>query len=114
MLTKLKYVGVSIDDLLDIYVLYIRSMTEYCSVAFHSNVTVEQTQTLERIQRTCLKVILGDMYMDYDSTLEMSGLQTLYSRRVKRCLDFALKSIKHPRNKRLFPLNTRKNGHTFG
>ena len=60
-----------------------------------------------------MKVILGDMYMDYDSALEMSGLQTLYSRREKRCLDFALKSIKHPRNKRLFPLNTRKNGHTF-
>ena len=98
---------------LDIYVFYIRSVTEYCSVAFHSSLTVQHIQTLERIQRICLKVILGDMYMDYDSSLEMSRLQTLYSRREKRCLDFALKSIKHPRNKRLFPLTTRKNGHTF-
>jgi hypothetical protein len=113
MLTKLKYVGVTTDDLVDIYVLYIRSVTEYCSVAFHSSLTGQQTQTLERIQRTCLKVILSDMYMDYDSALEMTGLQTLYSRREKRCLDFALKSIKHPKNKRLFPLNTRRNGHTF-
>ena len=32
MLTKLKYVGVKIEDLLDIYTLYIRSITEYCSV----------------------------------------------------------------------------------
>ena len=104
MLTKLKYVGVSIGDLLDIYVLYIRSVTEYCSVAFHSSLSVQQTQTLERIQRTCLKVILGDMFMDYDSALEMAGLQTLYSRREKPCLDFPLKSIEHPRNKRLFPL----------
>ena len=29
MITKLKYVGVSKDDLLDIYILFIRSVTEY-------------------------------------------------------------------------------------
>ena len=113
MLTKLKYVGVKIEDLLEIYTLYIRSVTEYCSVVFHSSLTFEQSQSLERIQRTCLRVILGDMYMSYDSALEMSGLQTLHSRREKRCLDFALKSVKHPRNKKIFPLNTRTNGHTF-
>ena len=113
MLTKLKYVGVSMEDLIDIYILYIRSVTEYCSVTFHSSLSVQQSNTLERIQRTCLKVILGDMYLDYNSALEMSGLQTLHSQREKRCLDFALKCIKHPRNKRLFPLNTRTNGHTF-
>ena len=113
MLTKLKYVGVSKEDLLDIYILYIRSIAEYCSVAFHSSLTVQQTQTLERIQRTCIKVILGDMFIDYNSALEMCGLETLQARREKRCLQFALKCIKHPTNNRLFPVNTRKNGHTF-
>jgi hypothetical protein len=106
MLTKLKYVGVSIEDLLDVYKLYIRSVTEYCSVAFHSSLTQANSNTLERIQKTCLKVILSEMYVSYDSALEMCGLQTLFSRREKRCLDFSLKCIKHPRNKRLFPLNT--------
>ena len=113
LLTKLKYVGVRIEDLLEVYTLYIRSVTEYCSVAFHPSLTLEQSQTLERIQKTCLRIILGDMYFSYDSALEMSGLQTLYSRREKRCLDFALKSIEHPRNKKMFPLNNRTNGHTF-
>ena len=65
------------------------------------------------IQKTCLRIILGDMYFSYDSALEMSGLQTLYSRSKKRRLDFALKSNKHPRNKKMFPLNNRTNGHTF-
>ena len=106
MLTKLKYVGVCIDDLLDVYKLYIRSITEYCSVAYHSSLTQENSQTLERIQRTCLKVILGDMYLSYDSALEMCGLETLSARREKRCLDFALKCIKHEKNQRLFPRNT--------
>ena len=86
MLTKLKYVGVSKEDLLDIYILYIRSIAEYCSVAFHSSLTVQQTQTLERIQRTCIKVILGDMFIDYNSALEMCGLEALQDRRGKRCL----------------------------
>ena len=36
MITKLKYVGVSFEDLLDIYVLFIRSVMEYFAVAFHS------------------------------------------------------------------------------
>ena len=113
LLTKVKYVGVRIEDLLEVYTLYIRSVTEYCSVAFHSSLSIEQSQTLERIQKTCLKIILGDMYLSYDSALEMSGLETLYSRRKKRCLDSALKSIEHPRNKNMFPLNNRTNGHTF-
>ena len=61
MITKLKYVGVKTEDLLDIYVLYIRSIAEYCSVAFHSSLTIELSDKLERIQRTSLKIILGEM-----------------------------------------------------
>ena len=37
IVTKLKYAGVSSDDLIEIYVLFIRSIAEYCSVAFHSS-----------------------------------------------------------------------------
>ena len=47
MLTKLRYVGVSIEDLLDIYRLFIRSCAEYTSVAFHSSLTSRQFQKLE-------------------------------------------------------------------
>ena len=41
MITKLKYAGVSIDALIDIYILFIRSVTEYCAVVFQSTLTVE-------------------------------------------------------------------------
>ena len=50
-------------------------------------------------------MILGDCYVSYPAALEMTGLQTLYDRREKRCLDFALKAIKHPINHKMFPLN---------
>ena len=59
MITKLKYVGVCLEDLLDIYILFIRSVTEYCSVAFHSSLTQQQSDKLEKIQKTCLKLIMG-------------------------------------------------------
>ena len=44
------------------------------------------------------------MYISYTSALEMSGLKQLSDRREDRCLDFAKKCVKHPKNKRLFPL----------
>ena len=61
ILTKLRYIGVNIEDLIQIYILFIRSITEYCSVAFHSSLTVEQANDIERIQKTRLKVILGEL-----------------------------------------------------
>ena len=105
MLTKLKYVGVGIEDLINIYILFIRSCAEYCSVAFHSSLTAEHAADLERIQKTSLKVILGESYLSYNAALEMTGLVSLYDRREKRCLDFSLKCLKHPINSRLFPMN---------
>ena len=105
LLTKMKYVGVSIEDLLDVYILFIRSCTEYCAVVFHSRLTIEQTVAIERIQKTCLKIILNESYIDYEAALEMTGLDTLYSRREKRCLSFSLKCLKHEKNKRMFQVN---------
>ena len=111
MLTKLKYVGISREDLVDIYILFIRSVAEYCSVSFHSSLTDEQSRKLEGIQRTSLKVILGDEYESYHTALDILGLESLEIRRQKRCLDFSLKCLKHPRNKGLFPRNIDNNNH---
>ena len=105
MLTKLKYAGVSVENLIDIYVLMIRSVTEYCAVVFHSSLTEKQSQKIEMVQKTCLRIILGEMYIGYEAALEMTGLQTLYSRREQRCLSFALRSRKFPIGDRIFPLN---------
>ena len=40
MLTKLKYIGTKVEDLLEINILFIQSIAEYCAVAFHSSLTV--------------------------------------------------------------------------
>ena len=113
MLTKLKYVGTNTEDLLDIYTLFIRSLTEYCSVVFHSSLTLSQITDIERIQKTSLKIILGDNFVSYPAALEMTGLDTLYTRRETRCLNFATKALKHPVHSKLFPPNkNNSNGST--
>ena len=76
---------------------------EYCSVAFHSSLTTEQRSKLEQIQKTCLRVILGEMYVSYEAALEMCGLETLDTRREVRCLTFARRCLKYPRTSRIFP-----------
>lgn len=77
LITKLKYVGVKKDDLIDVYKLFIRSLLEYCCVVFHSTLTLENIQDLERIQKTALRVIFGEAYQDYQSAFCQSGLETL-------------------------------------
>ena len=105
MITKLKYVGVSEDDLIDVYCLYVRSLLEYCCVVWHSTLTLEQSADLERVQKTSLKIILGDRYSGYSESLKICNLQTLSSRRENRCLTFGIKAVKHVKHTQLFPLS---------
>ena len=109
MLTKLRYAGVSIEDLIIVYKLYIRSSLEYCGVAFHSSLSSQQAASLDRCQAVCLKVILGESYISYEAAMEMAGLTKLSDRRQTRCEEFSKKCIQHPTNKRLFPLNDVEN-----
>jgi hypothetical protein len=88
-----KYAGVSQEDLVHIYILYIRSVLEYCSVLWHSTLTGDQSQNLEKVQKTCLKVILGSQYENYSLALDTCGLQPLSERREARCLKFGLKCL---------------------
>ena len=105
MLSKLIYAGVSKDDLLHLYKQFIRSKLEYCSVLFHSSLTLQQSASLERCQAVCLRVILGEEYISYRSALEVSGLDLLSDRRLSRCLDFSLKCTKDENTSRFPPKN---------
>ena len=105
MLTKLKYGGADIEELIHMYKQFIRGSLEYCSVAWSSSLTAQQSYSLERCQAVALKIILQESFVSYSAALEMSGLQTLEARRSSRSLDFSLKCTKHPENARFFPKN---------
>ena len=76
--------------------LTIRSFT-------HSTLTVHQNNALERIQRVCVKIILGKDYVGDTSAFESCELETLESRKDKLSLSFANKCIKSSKHQHLFP-----------
>ena len=105
MLSKLKYTGVSMKDLLEIYSLFVRSRAEYMSVAWHSSLTVEEDHKIENIQKTSLKIILGENFTDYQSSLIKTGLKSLSDRRESRCLSFVKRCLSNPQTQDMFLLN---------
>ena len=104
MLSKLKYVGVPIEDLIEIYCLFIRSTAEYCSAVFATSLTCEQERKLTNIEKTALRIILHDNYVCYEAALEMTGLTSLSERRTAHLLSFSRRSARHPvHGPRMFP-----------
>ena len=109
MLSRLKYAGMKRSDLINIYIMHIRSVTEYCSTAFDSSLTDEQERKLENIQKVALKVILGQSYTTYEDALTETSLKTLKIRRQEKSLKYACKALKHPLGQQMFPLNNNEN-----
>ena len=105
MLSKLKYVGVCRKDLLQIYCLFIRSRAEYCSVAFHSSLTQEQSRKIENIQKTSLKIILQNEYLSYENACEVSAISPLALHREKRSLTFARRCLNNRELSRFPPVS---------
>ena len=107
MLQRLYDFNLPVEDMLDIYFLFIRSMLEYSCVVWHSSITEEEITSIERVQKTALKMILRERYTDYLSALELTGLTTLRERRTHLSLNFARKCIKSGKSSDLFPLNVK-------
>ena len=105
MINKLKYAGISEVELVTIYKLFIRSVCEYSSAIFHSSLTQELSDKIEAIQRTTLKIILGDKYIDYQTSLEYFSLVTLQERRQTHMEKFAIKCTEEKFNYTMFPKN---------
>ena len=105
ILRKLKAFQVPTNDLVNIYVLYIRSRLEQSAVVWHSSLTLGEEKELERVQKVALRLILGNDYQDYDQARSITAIQTLNERRKQLCLKFAKKSVKNGSLKDLFQPN---------
>ena len=51
--------------------------------------TKENSNDIERVQKTALKLILKEKYKSYENALEILGLENLEQRREYLCLMFA-------------------------
>ena len=58
LLQNISNFGASSQDLKQIYILYVRSLLEKSCTVWHSGLTEENSQDLERIKKSALKLIL--------------------------------------------------------
>ena len=105
LLHKLIEFGVPKKDLILIYTLFIRSICEQSAVVWHSSLTQENRNNLERVQKTALKIILRNEYKTYESALVEVNLKNLDTRRETLCLNFAKSCLKNIQTKNMFPSN---------
>ena len=68
---------------------------------WHCAITAYERNSIERVQKMALHLILGERYKRYERALEMVGLET---RRTRLCINFALKAEKNEKFKHWFKL----------
>ena len=88
-------------------ILQIRSKLEQSAVLWHSSITQKCQNNLERVQKSALRIILGDNYVSYDNALKVLKLQSLKERREDLCFKFANKCLEVPKLSKMFPRNPR-------
>ena len=66
---------------------------------------MEDSNCIERVQKTALRIILGEDYLDYQTALVHTGLPSLKQRRADLCLQFAIRNVKNVTDYGLFPKN---------
>ena len=105
ILRRLKRLGATQNDLLDIYVKQVRSHLEYAIPVWHSALTGDQRLQIERVQKSALRIILGAQYTSYTSALKILKIDTLNNRRIKLCKKFAVKTSKNEKFNKWFKVN---------
>ena len=102
-LRNLKGHGFNQEELLTVYKTIIRPALEYGAAVYHSSLTDEQDEALERLQVQALKTIF-DPYLSGRRLREIADIDTLRSRREQISLKFALKCSVNARLSHLFPI----------
>ena len=105
LLQKLVTFSVPVEYLINIYILYIRSIVEQSCQVWHSSLTLENVQDLERIQKNALKIILQEDYQNNGNALNLTGLKPRFERRNEVCIRFAKACVKNDQMKSVFPPN---------
>ena len=75
---------------------------------WHSSLTKENIEDLERVQKAALKVILKDDYLNYKDALKLTKMESLHERREIIALRFAKNCLKNENYSKLFPLKNHK------
>ena len=107
ILKKLYEFEVNIQDLIHIYIIYIRSVLEQNSVVWSSSITCTESDALERVQKCALRIILKSDYVDYLNALSVTKIPTLATRRETLLYRFAVKCAGNPKTSHMFETNSK-------
>ena len=86
--------GASRQEMIHFWILFCRSVLEQSCVLWHSSLTQENSDDLERTQKTFTKLLLKDEYKDYEEALLKLNLEKLSNRREKLSLNFSKDGLK--------------------
>ena len=103
LLRKVSSFGTNKEEKRNIYILFIRSILEQSCVVWHSSLTKQNEEDLERIQKCAVRIILDKDYENCNRALLEANLESLKDRRQELCLKFAVKCLKSSKTKEMFP-----------
>ena len=97
-LRRMKKMNLGQSHIFDVFTKEVRSLLELAVPVWHSGLTKLQAAQIERVQKTALRIILGDDYVSYNVACLLLDVETLESRRELLCLNFARKEFKKEEN----------------
>ena len=86
-----------------VYYSRIRCKLEQSAAVWSSSLTQKNSDDLERVQKSAVRLIYGKPYESYSGALKELGIMRLSERREIICLKFAKNSLKIYNFKKLFP-----------
>ena len=93
----------SIASMVTLYQWYVRTALEYAAPVWHPGLTEMQHAKIERIQKRCLRIVLGVDYHTYEEALERLQPTTLRSRRDLLTLRLGKSMLRSQQYRGLFP-----------
>ena len=105
MLRRLKGLGASETEMMDVYTKQVRSVLELAVPVWQPALTQIEIKQIERVQRCALYIILGEHFTNYDQAMDLLECESLNIRRLQLCESFAKKSAKHHKFKNWFSVN---------
>ena len=93
-LRNLKNSGFTTEELVQVYKTLIRPIADYACAVYHSSLTDEQDETLDKLQNHALKCIFGPL--SGRKLRDLAGVTTLRERRETICDKFASKLVSNP------------------
>ena len=94
MLRRLKALGATEKELVDVYEKQVRSLLELAVPVWHPALTQQESGQIERVQKSAFHIILGKEYESYENAQKKLGQIKLSLRRKKLCQKFARKCLK--------------------